>query len=740
MKKLKKILKSNALKAFLLSFLLGSIIILPNIIKGNGIYSLIADFNVQQIPFNKIINESIKEGSVLWTWYNELGSSFIGSFSFYNLFSPFNIIGYLFPASWFEYLVGPIFILKYAIAGLTSYLFLKRYVKDKRYAILGSLLYSFSGFQLTNMMFYHFHDVVALFPLILYALDKLVYENKRFLFSFTVFLLSITNFFFFIGVVVFVILYYMVKIITKSYEFKLKTFFIILFESILGVGLAAVVLMPSILFTMTNPRVSSSWTLVTSLRHATNNYLEILRGALFPPEIMSYRAIITEHNYQSIELYLPFVGLILGTAYFLKKPKKWDSILMLLLVIIMIFPILNSMFFAFTITYYARWFYMAILIFSLTSIKCLEENIKFKKAIIINVILVLIFIIGCFVYTKLFKQEQFFYDKNYLIIMVLSYFISIISLFIIDSFKSSDKKLKIIYIMVIIWICFWGNYVTYKYKMVSGVSNADYREYLSISQKVNLDKITRFNSSLSCNYNIGLLTKNGDIKAFNSNISGSLFKFYGSIGYDRGVSTDLGVNDKRLNDFLGAEYILSCGSDDLSYLNYELKKDYGTFKLYYNDTYKKQGFTVDKYILDKDFDNLNYDEKIEVLNNSVVLNKNQINKYKDLFDKETKYKSHEFSYVNNGMKSKITSNKEALAIYTAPYDKGWSAYVNGEKIKIEEVDNGFMAIKINEGENNIEFKYFPSGLLGGIIISGISLLIFIIYVILYMKESRCKCE
>lgn len=125
------------------------------------------------------MNYSLKNGSFLWTWYNDLGSNFIGTFSFYNLFSPFNMIGYVFPEKFFEYLIGPIFILKYGVAGLTSYLFFKRYVKNKNYALIGSLLYSFSGFQLTNILFYHFHDVFALFPLLLYTLDNLVYENKK---------------------------------------------------------------------------------------------------------------------------------------------------------------------------------------------------------------------------------------------------------------------------------------------------------------------------------------------------------------------------------------------------------------------------------------------------------------------------------------------------------------------------------------------------------------------------------
>ena len=97
MGKLKQIMKNKTFLAFLLSFVLGSIIVIPNIIINNGIFSLTADFNTQQIPFNKIINYSIKNGSIFWTWFNDLGSNFIGTFSFYNLLSPFSIIGYLFP-------------------------------------------------------------------------------------------------------------------------------------------------------------------------------------------------------------------------------------------------------------------------------------------------------------------------------------------------------------------------------------------------------------------------------------------------------------------------------------------------------------------------------------------------------------------------------------------------------------------------------------------------------------------
>ena len=123
--KLKNILKSNyLLSAFLLSLGLGMIIIIPNMIIGKGIFALMADYNTQQVTFGEMINYSLKENSYLWCWFNELGSNFIATFSFYNLFSPFSLISYLFPARWYPYVCSILNILKFGIAGLTSYLFL----------------------------------------------------------------------------------------------------------------------------------------------------------------------------------------------------------------------------------------------------------------------------------------------------------------------------------------------------------------------------------------------------------------------------------------------------------------------------------------------------------------------------------------------------------------------------------------------------------------------------------------
>lgn len=70
------------------------------------------------------------------------------------------------------------------------------------------MLYAFSGFQCCNLVFYHFHDAVALFPLLLIGLEKLQTEKKKGWFAFGIFMNALVNYIFFVGEAIFVIVYY----------------------------------------------------------------------------------------------------------------------------------------------------------------------------------------------------------------------------------------------------------------------------------------------------------------------------------------------------------------------------------------------------------------------------------------------------------------------------------------------------------------------------------------------------
>ena len=105
------------------------------------------DFNVQQVPFYKMCHEAVRTGQIFWDWNTDLGANFIGSYSFYLLGSPFFWLTLPFPTDFVPYLMGPLLILKMACASFTAYLFLRRFVKEPDFALIGGILYAFSGFD-----------------------------------------------------------------------------------------------------------------------------------------------------------------------------------------------------------------------------------------------------------------------------------------------------------------------------------------------------------------------------------------------------------------------------------------------------------------------------------------------------------------------------------------------------------------------------------------------------------------
>ena len=83
------------------------------------------------------------------------------------------------------------------------------------------------------------------------------------------------------------------------------------------------------------------------------------------------------------------------------------------------------------------------------------------------------------------------------------------------------------------------------------------------------------------------------------------------------------------------------------------------------------------------------------------------------------------------------SNKKTLAT-SIPYDKGWSVFVDGKEIDYKKVNLGFIGFEIDKGEHKIEFKFFPVGLKIGLIISLLSLVIFITLILINRHNPSKK--
>ena len=354
-------------------------------LQDGGAFTLREDFDFQQIPFTMALHNQIARGGLLgWCWNLDLGTSAIQGFSFYELGSPFFWTSMLFPSDAFPFVVGWIYILKYVVAGITSRLFIRRFVHDEHVATVGALLYAFSGFQTANILFYHFHDVVALFPLLLIGLERLM-EDKRDVACFVVAvcLNALVNYFFFVQDVIFLLLYFGIRFAPSLSRKRMATLFCCTLRclalGVLGAAMAAVLLAPSAIYMVGNPRTGSSTLSIENLLWDPQQALFQLQGILLPADAMFDHNAIVAQQWTSTCCWLPFVGPSLCLAYLRGRLGRGDWLARLLVVLLVICasPLLSSAFILFT-GIYQRWWYLLVLMGALASARVLDDPRSFS--------------------------------------------------------------------------------------------------------------------------------------------------------------------------------------------------------------------------------------------------------------------------------------------------------------------------------------------------------------------------
>ena len=410
------------LLAFVLNFAIAAAALLPYMIRDGGLLLVAADFDAEQLSYNMLCNNAIKSGEVLWNWRIDIGSDFVSSFSFYTLGSPFFWLSFLFPASAFPYLVGWIYMLKYAVAGLTSFAYFRRSASEKS-ALLGSVLYAFSGFSCINVVFYHFHDVIALFPLLMLGLDKRMQEGKKAPFLFAVAINALVNYYFFIGEVFFLVFYYITRYLFGGEDARpgadlrknARKIPACILEGCLGVGMAGVLFIPSIAAVLNNPRVSDHISL-SQLTFDWPNYLQMLRALFFPAENMFNFSAVVHDNWYSIAAYLPLVGVCLVLAYLLRWKWDWLHVLLVGLFLVAASPVSNSLFVMFTSEPYRRWYYMLVFLLVLATIKVLDHLQDYPWRAGCGISAAVIAAITLYLYVK---RDTMVYRKYWLVVLTL---------------------------------------------------------------------------------------------------------------------------------------------------------------------------------------------------------------------------------------------------------------------------------------------------------------------------------
>ena len=784
--------KGRAVSTFFIALFTAACLFVPYMIMSEGYFTFYGDFNVQQIPFYQHCHQLIKQGNFTWDFGTDLGANFIGSYSFYLLGSPFFWLTLPFPNHLVPYLMGPLLILKFALSALTAYFYIKRFTKTGEAARLGGLLYAFSGFSIYNIFFNHFHEAIIFFPLLLLAFEMLVTENKRFAFAITVCICAISNYFFFFGMVVFVVIYYFVRFWGKN-KLIFSNFVVVVFEAVLGLALAAGILLPSIMAITGNSRISEillGWGAIMYGKEQI--YGNILQCFFFPPDIPARPVFFpgAEVKWSSLGGWLPVFSMVGVFVFFKERKGSWVKRMIGISIFMALVPILNSAFYAFNSSYYARWYYMPILLMCLATVSLTEdENVDWSSGYrwVFGITLAISLVIGLFpqknedgsIIFGLFTRDNPG-EYTYLIRFVTTCAIALIGLLIMGMLiKIRNENLKSFYTTSLICVCIvsiiYGNVFiftgrTHSYEIKEVVIDS------LIEGEVDFNDDTEFRiDTFDCVDNTAMYLDYSGINAFHSVVPSSVMEYYESLGIERSVASRPSTDYPAIRPLLSVKYLLARVSGN-AFIDSETQETvmngyayYGTqsgYHIYENKNYIPYGFSYDYYITEDYFNTYLDSEKSALMLKGIVLNKEQAEKYNNILGnyedvvnnynlqkdkinidldyegmvsdcnrlKNTSAKSFEIN--NNGFTATVERKKENLVFFSIPYDEGWSATVNGEPCEIEKVNIGFMAVKVPKGESEIVFTYQTPGLILGIKISVISLGIFFVYVILVVMNRK----
>lgn len=797
------------LRLFFIGVLLYLAAVLPFILYRGGIFFYYGDYNVQQVPFYILAHRAVRSGNFFWNFHLDLGSSMGGSFAFYLWGSPFFWFSCLFPEKWIPYMMPFFMSLKYGTALCTSFAWLRTQTRTSRGALLGAFLYAFSGFQACNIVFQHFHEATAFFPLYLLALDhahsaiscagdKSAGKNplsvKKGILGFVLMTsaMSVINYFFFFGQVLFLSVYYLIRYASnQKVRQTLKEILQLLLAGVLGLCLSAFFLVQVLDVISGNTRLDDfllGYDMVAYSEPATP--LAILKSFFMLPDLVGRGSLFTSEQIRnsSLSLFLPCFAVSGAIAYLRAHRKGWQRTLLLTCLVIAFVPILNAAFALFNSEYYARWFYMPILLLSLVTVRELEDadcgNLLFGARMVI--LADILFLLCAFLPTRPSEEAEggisflqiMEYPELFVTEAVVTAVMLPLLLVIVNGIEFTGKRpssreraccglVTRTALALVILCCFLtqAGVLLNGNTIIAGSGGEKWRTQLLENRpeipgygNASFERIEADGTSTNYEMVWGYPT----IHCFESTVSSGIFAFYQGIGPGRTVDSKLNFSHIGARAILSSHYYLENKliratknyTKEGGLLGYQKVGESDGYNIYENRYFIPVGFTFDRFMTEDTYALLLDRDKTaadRTLVRDLILDDEAAAKYASFFSgqdtdideeclssdsyysecrKRASTACTSFTTSKSGFTAEATLDRENLVFFSIPFEKGWSARVDGKEAEIVKADFGLMAVCVPEGTHTITFTYLPYGLHAGILVSLAALVILLAYFLL----------
>ena len=719
-----------------------------------------------------------------WSFYQGMGQNIFP----FSIPDPYYLVLMLFGPNNLAYGIAYMEIAKIFSAGIFFYLFLKKMRVSGYAAVVGSLLYSFSGFIILGSCWTIFSTEAVYIALLLYAFEKLFQDNKIFLFPVAICLIAINQPFDLFLTGLFLIAYLLFRYFNEN-TFNFKKLSLLLLK-VAGLGLLAVLisaffLFPNIIQMLESPRVGGESSYFSKLisrpvfffEGKLHNVTALMR--FFSNDMMGTGSDFKGwYNYLEAPLfYCGLINFLLIPQLFRFLNKKRKIIFLILIsafLLPVILPFFRYTFWGFTGDYYRLFsFFVSIilLLYSVIVLNHLDGNYKINPVILGISIAVLLFIL----FHNYFPNEEIIREdvRNKTAIFLIIY---AILLFLLNLGRIKNIIKLIILFLILVELISFSDATVNDRPVIAGAElkqkvgfndySIDAVNYLNARDK----SFFRVTKDYSSGPAIHSSINDAQVQNFYGTPSYTSFNQLNYIKFLQGVEIIKGNEETEtrwahglietpiLHPFANVKYGLSKSPGSfLRDFNYDSLTTIGNVQIFKNRASLPLGFTYSKFISLKDFKQLSKNQKAFtlykafVLDDSLYPNLKNFQKFRPA-DTSLNYSWGELAndasllkkdslkidlFSQNLIKGKIHSEQPELLFFSIPYDKGWKATIDNKEVKPMIVNIGFTGILLDKGEHQVELSFTPRFYYLGAVISGIAVLLFLaLLFIKYLPDKK----
>lgn len=112
--------------------------------------------------------------------------------------------------------------------------------------------------------------------------------------------------------------------------------------------------------------------------------------------------------------------------------------------------------------------------------------------------------------------------------------------------------------------------------------------------------------------------------------------------------------------------------------------------------------------------------------------------YASYIEKLTENKLENIEVLSDTITGNISVDKDKLLVLSIPYQKGWTAYVDGKETDIQKVNLMYSGLFLEPGDHDIKLVFKRPGIKGSLCLSAVGIIIFIIALIIRRRRIKMK--